>query len=51
MVFTATEIKDLKSPKDLKEPKKGKPVTRAEFRKMMMDLRQHFGNAVPEPSN
>ncbi len=50
-VFTATEIKAVASAKDLKEPKKGKAVTKEEFRKIMMDLRQHFGNAVPDPSN
>ena len=51
MVYTATEVKTVASAKDLKEPKKGKPVTREAFRKIMMDLRQHFGSAVPDASN
>ena len=51
MVYSATEVKEVAAAKDLKEPKKGKPVTREEFRKIMMDLRQHFGNAVPDQGN
>jgi len=47
MVYSATSIKEVAPVKELKEPKKGKAVTREEFRKIMMDLRQHFGNAVP----
>ena len=51
MVYSATSIKEVAPVKELKEPKKGKPVTRQEFRKIMMDLRQHFGNAVPDQGN
>ncbi len=47
MVYTATEIKATVSDKDIKEPKKGKKVTRDEFMKLMADLSQHFGNAMP----
>jgi len=50
MVFTATEIKKTVSDKDIKEPKKGKKVTRVEFMKLMADLSQHFGNAMPPTS-
>ena len=48
MVFTATEVKNAVSPKDLKEPKKGKKVTREEYMKLMEDLRKNYGNAVPD---
>ncbi len=51
MVYSATSIKEVAPAKELKEPKKGKQVTREEFRKIMMDLRQHFGNAVPDQGN
>lgn len=37
-VYTATEIKKNADPKELKEPKKGKVVTRAEYMKMMNDM-------------
>lgn len=37
-VFTATEVKKTVDAKELKEPKKGKAVTRQEFSKMMMDM-------------
>ena len=47
MVYTATEIKKTVSDKDIKEPKKGKKVTREEYLKLMADLAQHFGNAMP----
>ena len=39
-VFTAVELKKEVDPKQLKEPKKGKTVTAAEFGKMRMDLMQ-----------
>jgi len=47
IVFNATEVKNDVSAKDLKEPKKGKRVTREEFRKLMEELRKNFGNAMP----
>ena len=37
-VYTATEVKKTVDMKELKEPKKGKVVTRTEYQKMMMDL-------------
>ncbi len=37
-VFTATEVKKTVDQKDLKEPKKGKVVTREEYVKMMTDM-------------
>ncbi len=43
-VFTATDIKKAVDQKDLKEPKKGKVVTREEYMKMMTDM---MGNGMP----
>lgn len=37
-VYTATEVKKTVDQKDLKEPKKGKAVTREEFSKMLRDM-------------
>jgi GLPGLI family protein len=37
-VYTATDIKTTVDPKDLKEPKKGKQVSRQEYQKFMADL-------------
>ena len=37
-VFTATEIKKTVNKKELKEPQKGKPISKQEFQKMMFDL-------------
>jgi GLPGLI family protein len=37
-VYTATEIKKNADPKELKEPKKGKVITRAEYVKMMSEM-------------
>ena len=37
-VYTAKEVKKTVDPKELKEPKKGKVVTREEYMKMMSDL-------------
>lgn len=51
MVFTATEVKSDVSLKDLKEPKKGKKVTREEFRKLIEELRKNFGNTIPSAGN
>jgi len=42
-VYTATEVKKTVDQKELKEPKKGKVVTQAEFRKMMMDMMNSQG--------
>ena len=43
-IYTATEVKKTVEQKELKEPKKGKVVTRAEYQKMMMDL---MGSQAP----
>ncbi len=48
IIYTATEVKAKVSQKDLKEPKKGKKVTREEYQKILKDLRDHFGSAMPE---
>jgi len=37
-VFSATEVKKTVNKKELKEPQKGKPVSRQEFQKIMFDL-------------
>jgi GLPGLI family protein len=37
-VYTATEVKKTVDQKELKEPKKGKIVTRQEYSKLMMDM-------------
>lgn len=37
-IYTATDIKTSVDPKELKEPKKGKQVTRQEYQKIMADL-------------
>lgn len=37
-VYTATEVKKTVDQKELKEPKKGKVVTRQEYQKLMMDM-------------
>ena len=51
MVITATEVNTNVSAKEVKEPKKGKKVTREEFRNMLMELRKNFGNAAPDAGN
>ena len=38
VVYTATEVKKSVDQKELKEPKKGKVVTRQEYMKLMTDL-------------
>ncbi len=43
-VFNATEVKTTLNKKDLKEPTKGKVVTRAEYQKLMMEL---MSNQMP----
>ncbi len=50
-VITATEVKTTVAAKELKEPKKGKKVTREEYRNILAELRKNFGNAAPEPTN
>ena len=47
-VITATEVKNAVSPKDLKEPKKGKKVTREEYMKLLEDLKKNYGSVVPD---
>lgn len=42
-VYTATEVKKSVDMKELKEPKKGKTVTRPEFQKMMMEMMNSQG--------
>jgi len=42
-VFTATEVKKTVDPKELKEPKKGKVMTRPEFSKMMTEMMSSGG--------
>ena len=42
-VYTATEVKKTTDLKELKEPKKGKVITRQEYQKMMMDLMGNQG--------
>ena len=42
-VYTATEVKKAVDMKDLKEPKKGKVVTRVEYQKLMNDLMSNQG--------
>ena len=42
-VFTATEVKKTVDQKELKEPKKGKVVTRPEFMKMMSEMMGGMG--------
>ena len=42
-VYTATEVKKSVDAKELKEPKKGKVVTRPEFQKMMMEMMNSQG--------
>lgn len=42
-VYTATEVKKAVDMKDLKEPKKGKVVTRVEYQKLMSDLMSNQG--------
>ncbi len=41
-VYTAIDIKNTVNKKDIKEPKKGKRVTRDEFRKLQMDMIQNM---------
>ncbi|MEO8171837.1 MAG: GLPGLI family protein [Sediminibacterium sp.] len=43
-IYTATEVKKAVDQKELKEPKKGKVVTRQEYTKLMMDL---MSNQMP----
>ena len=50
-VITATEVKTTVAAKELKEPKKGKKLTRDEFRKMIIELRKNFSNAAPDAGN
>jgi len=50
-VITATEVKATFAAKDLKEPKKGKKLTREEFRNMINELRKNFSNAAPDAGN
>ena len=50
-VITATELKTTLAAKDLKEPKKGKRLTREEFRIMINELRKNFENAAPDAGN
>jgi len=45
IVFTATELKNEIDTKELKEPAKGKHITRADFQKKMDEL---FGPATPD---
>ncbi|MES2005088.1 MAG: GLPGLI family protein [Bacteroidota bacterium] len=45
-VFTATEIKTTVDMKDLKEPKKGKAVTRQEFTKMVNEMMSNGGGGM-----
>jgi len=49
MVYTATEVKKEFPSKELKEPKKGKKVTREEYNKMIMEMMRNFsgGNGTP----
>lgn len=42
-VFNATEVKKTVDMKELKEPKKGKTVTRQEFSKMMAEMMSNMG--------
>ncbi|MEI6263947.1 MAG: GLPGLI family protein [Sphingobacteriia bacterium] len=42
-VFKATEVKATLNKKELKEPTKGKPIGRAEFQKLQMDMLQQQG--------
>ena len=42
-VFKATEVKPTLNKKDLKEPTKGKPIGRAEFQKLQMEMMQQQG--------
>lgn len=42
-VYTATEVKKTVDSKELKEPKKGKAVTRQEFQKMLSDMMNSQG--------
>jgi GLPGLI family protein len=46
-VYTATEVKKTVDQKELKEPKKGKVVTQAEYTKMMMDLMNSQMQGMP----
>ncbi len=41
-VYTTTEIKNTVNKKDIKEPKKGKKVTKEEFRKLQMEMMQNM---------
>ncbi len=45
-VYTAKEIKKTVDQKELKEPKKGKSLTRAEYMKMMMDMMPTGGGSI-----
>ena len=50
-VFTATEVKKTVDAKELKEPKKGKVVTRQEFTKMMSEMMGNMGQGGFRISN
>jgi GLPGLI family protein len=45
-IYTAKEILQTVDSKNLKEPQKGKRITQAEYRKMMMDLMQNQGGGM-----
>jgi hypothetical protein len=45
-VYTATEVKKSVDQKELKEPKKGKVVTRQEYMKMMSDMMGNMGSGA-----
>jgi GLPGLI family protein len=47
IVFTATEVKKTVDQKELKEPKKGKVVTRQEYTKLMTDLMSSQMQGMP----
>ena len=44
-VYTATEIKKELNRKELKEPSKGKKVTKAEFQKLQMEMMNNMGGS------
>ncbi len=45
-VYTAKEVKKTVDAKELKEPKKGKLITRPEYMKMMMDMMSGGGGSI-----
>lgn len=53
VVYSATSVKKEVAVKEVKPPKKGKPVTRDEFRKMMNEMSHRFSNnggSAPPPN-